>query len=114
MSIGHKGMMQASEALAITMVDLFEDAELRRAIRAEFDKTTGGHVYQPYIPPGPPPIPRIECCKLLMTSVQGLTSEPEIVMKQSRKPAGFAPPTRVMRTSDPGSAWIFVVSAKAW
>lgn len=58
MSIGHKGMMQASEALAITMVDLFEDAELRRAIRAEFDKTTGGHVYQPYIPPGPPPIPK--------------------------------------------------------
>jgi aminobenzoyl-glutamate utilization protein B len=58
MSIGHKGMMHASKALAITMADLFEDAELRRAIRAEFDKSTSGHVYQPYIPPGPPPIPK--------------------------------------------------------
>jgi aminobenzoyl-glutamate utilization protein B len=58
MSIGHKGMMHASKALAITMADLFEDAELRRAIRAEFDKATGGHVYQPYIPPGPPPLPK--------------------------------------------------------
>lgn len=58
MSIGHKGMMHASKTLAITMADLFEDAELRRAIRAEFDKATSGHVYQPYIPPGPPPIPK--------------------------------------------------------
>jgi hypothetical protein len=40
------------------MADLFEDAELRRAIRAEFDKATGGHVYQPYIPAGPPPLPK--------------------------------------------------------
>jgi aminobenzoyl-glutamate utilization protein B len=58
MSIGHKGMMHASKALAITMADLFEDAELRRAIRAEFDKATDGHVYQPYIPAGPPPLPK--------------------------------------------------------
>jgi aminobenzoyl-glutamate utilization protein B len=58
MSIGHKGMMHASKALAITMADLFEDAELRRAIRAEFDKATNGHVYQPYIPAGPPPLPK--------------------------------------------------------
>jgi aminobenzoyl-glutamate utilization protein B len=58
MSIGHKGMLHASKTLAITMADLFEDAELRRAIRAEFDKSTNGHVYQPYIPPGPPPIPK--------------------------------------------------------
>jgi aminobenzoyl-glutamate utilization protein B len=58
MSIGHKGMLHASKTLAITMVDLFEDAELRRAIRAEFDKAVGDHVYQPYIPPGPPPIPK--------------------------------------------------------
>lgn len=58
MSIGHKGMLHASKTLAITMVDLFEDAELRRAIRAEFDQTTNGHVYQPYIPPGPPPLPK--------------------------------------------------------
>lgn len=58
MSIGHNGMMLAAKTLAATMVDLFEDAEARRAIRAEFDKATNGHVYQPYIPPGPPPLPK--------------------------------------------------------
>ncbi|HSA91797.1 MAG TPA: amidohydrolase [Terriglobales bacterium] len=57
MSIGHKGMMYASQALAATMVDLFEDAELRKAIRAEFEEKTKGFVYKPYVPEGPPPLP---------------------------------------------------------
>jgi aminobenzoyl-glutamate utilization protein B len=57
MSIGHKGMMYASQALAATMVDLFEDASLRQAIRAEFEEKTKGFVYKPYVPEGPPPVP---------------------------------------------------------
>jgi aminobenzoyl-glutamate utilization protein B len=57
MSIGHKGMVQAANALAATMVDLFEDAKTRAAIQAEFKEKTKSHVYQPYIPAGPPPLP---------------------------------------------------------
>ena len=57
MSIGHKGMMYASQTLAATMVDLFEDANLRQTIRAEFEEKTKGFVYKPYVPDGPPPLP---------------------------------------------------------
>ena len=58
MSIGHKGLDYAARALATTMVDLFEDAKVRDSIRAEFAEKTKGFVYKPYIPPGPPPVPR--------------------------------------------------------
>ena len=58
MSIGHKGLVYAAKALAATMVDLFEDEKAREAIRAEFKEKTKGEVYKPYIPEGPPPIPR--------------------------------------------------------
>ncbi|HYK01391.1 MAG TPA: amidohydrolase [Thermoanaerobaculia bacterium] len=57
MSIGHKGMLWASKALAATMVDLYRDPKLVQAIRQEFAKSTEGIVYKPYIPPGPPPAP---------------------------------------------------------
>ena len=57
MSIGHKGMLFAAKSLAMTMVDLFESEQLRQEIRHEFETRRGGHVYQPYIPEGPPPIP---------------------------------------------------------
>jgi aminobenzoyl-glutamate utilization protein B len=40
------------------MVDLFEDAELRAAIRAEFNEKTKGQPYKGYIPDGPPPLPK--------------------------------------------------------
>jgi aminobenzoyl-glutamate utilization protein B len=60
MSIGHKGMLHAAKTLAATMVDLFEDEAARAAIRAEFEKKTRGFVYRPYIPDGPPPLPRAE------------------------------------------------------
>lgn len=56
-SFGHKGMIRAAKVLAATMVELFEDESLRDAIRAEFDKQTNGHVYKPYVPDGPPPLP---------------------------------------------------------
>ena len=57
MSIGHKGMVFAAKSLAMTMVDLFENEQLRKDIRTEFESRRNGHVYKPYIPEGPPPIP---------------------------------------------------------
>jgi aminobenzoyl-glutamate utilization protein B len=57
MSIGHKGMLFATKALAMTMIDLFESEQLRKEIRAEFEQRRGGHVLKPYIPDGPPPVP---------------------------------------------------------
>ena len=58
MSIGHKGMTYAAKVLAATMVDLFEDEKARSGIQAEFKEKTKGEVYKPYIPDGPPPVPK--------------------------------------------------------
>ncbi|WP_374958851.1 amidohydrolase, partial [Gilvibacter sp.] len=41
MSIGHKGMLQATRAMAMTMVDLFEDPEKVEAVKAEFVERKG-------------------------------------------------------------------------
>lgn len=57
MSIGHKGMMQAARALAITAVDLFQDPKLREQIRSEFTETTKNITWRPFVPDGPPPVP---------------------------------------------------------
>jgi len=57
MSIGHKGLIFSSKALAMTMVDLFENEQLRKDMRAEFESRKGTKVYKAYIPEGPPPIP---------------------------------------------------------
>lgn len=57
MSIGHKGMVQASKVLAATMVDLYEQPQALAAIQAEFKAKKGDTVYRPYIPDGPPPVP---------------------------------------------------------
>jgi len=56
MSIGHKGMLYASKALAMTMVDLFEQPELRKEIKAEYRERKGNYEYKAMIPPGPPPL----------------------------------------------------------
>ena len=56
MSIGHKGMAYASKAMSMTMVDFFEDAELRKAIHKEFNERKGDYEYKPIIPDGPPPL----------------------------------------------------------
>ncbi len=58
MSIGHKGMIHAAKVLSTTMIDLFEDEAIRRSIRSEFAEKTKGVVYKPYIPDGPPPVPK--------------------------------------------------------
>lgn len=57
MSIGHKGLIHAAKVLAMTAVDLFENAAARETIRSEFTQKTNGHTYKAYIPDGPPPIP---------------------------------------------------------
>lgn len=58
MSIGHKGLVYAAKAMAATMVDLYEDPKAVQAIRAEFEEKTKGVVYRPFIPDGPPPLPK--------------------------------------------------------
>jgi aminobenzoyl-glutamate utilization protein B len=60
MSIGHKGLVLAAKTLALTMVDLFDDPAARGTVRAEFERKTQGFVYKPYIPDGPPPVPKPE------------------------------------------------------
>ena len=60
MSIGHKGLVFAAKALGMTMVDIFEDAELRANIRKEFEERKGDVEYKAILPDGPPPIPNID------------------------------------------------------
>jgi aminobenzoyl-glutamate utilization protein B len=57
MSIGHKGMIYAGKALAMTMVDLFENPELVKEVQAEFTERKGDAQYEAILPAGPPPIP---------------------------------------------------------
>ena len=58
MSIGHKGLVYAAKAMAATMVDLYEDPQTVQAIQAEFKEKTKGIVYKPFVPEGPPPLPK--------------------------------------------------------
>ena len=57
MSIGHKGMIYASQAMAMTMTDLFENPDMVEKVKAEYIKRKGDEVYKAMIPEGPPPIP---------------------------------------------------------
>ncbi|MGA9572781.1 MAG: amidohydrolase [Lysobacterales bacterium] len=57
MSIGHKGMLYAAKSLAATMVDLFQDADVRAKIHAEWLEDKDGRVYDSFLEDGPPPIP---------------------------------------------------------
>lgn len=56
MSIGHKGMLHAAKAMAMTMTDLFEDPKLVQEIKEEYRERKGDAVYEPIVPEGPPPI----------------------------------------------------------
>ena len=48
--IGIKGMMVAARAMALTAIDLFQDAELIQQAKAEFDKSRGsGFKYEPLL-----------------------------------------------------------------
>jgi len=55
MSIGHKGMVYASKAMAMTMADLFENPKMVQKVKEEFETRKGDEVYEPMIE-GPPPI----------------------------------------------------------
>ncbi|MFY0605033.1 MAG: amidohydrolase [Flavobacteriaceae bacterium] len=57
MSIGHKGMLYASKAMSMTMLDLFENPDLVRKVKAEYKERKGKEIYKAIIPEGPPPIP---------------------------------------------------------
>jgi aminobenzoyl-glutamate utilization protein B len=57
MSIGHKGMLYASNAMAMTMLDLYENPKLVQSIKDEYLERKGDEVYKAIIPDGPPPIP---------------------------------------------------------
>ena len=56
MSIGHKGMLHASKAMAMTMSDLFQDPELVMSVKKEYLKRKGEEVYEAMVPDGPPPV----------------------------------------------------------
>ena len=60
MNIGHKGMLFAAKALSMTMVDLFENEDLRQKIRKEFEEKKGKEVWKPMLPDGPPPVDKIK------------------------------------------------------
>lgn len=55
MSIGHKGMIYASKAMAMTMVDLFENPKLVAKVKEEFKTRKGDEKYEAMID-SPPPI----------------------------------------------------------
>jgi aminobenzoyl-glutamate utilization protein B len=56
MSIGHKGMMYASKALAATMIDLYKDPKKVEAVKKDFADKKGDVTYKGYIPDGPPKV----------------------------------------------------------
>ncbi len=56
MSIGHKGMLYASKALSMTMIDLYTNPKLVADIKEEFKDRKGDYVYEGMIPAGPPPL----------------------------------------------------------
>ena len=56
MSIGHKGMIHAAKALAMTMVDLYEKPKLVEEVKQEYIARKGDEVYKALVPEGPPPI----------------------------------------------------------
>ena len=58
MSIGHKGMLRAAKVMAATMVDLYEQPETLAAVQSEFRTRKGDTTYVPYVPDGPPPLPK--------------------------------------------------------
>jgi aminobenzoyl-glutamate utilization protein B len=55
MSIGHKGMLYASKAMGMTMVDLFNNPKLVSDMKKEFKERKGNEIYEPMID-GPPPL----------------------------------------------------------
>lgn len=49
-SIGMKGAVAAAKVLALTGMDILTDPELRKQMKADFDKRTAGYIYKAPIP----------------------------------------------------------------
>ena len=49
-------MILGSKALGMKMIYLFTNPKLREEIKKEFKLRKGDYVYEPMLPPGPPPI----------------------------------------------------------
>lgn len=59
MSIGHKGMLHAAKAMALTGAALIADPALLERARAEYREATGGKAYHTPLPEGlQPPLPK--------------------------------------------------------
>ena len=56
MSIGHKGMLHASKAIAMTMSDLYQNDELVKRVKNEYLERKGNEIYVAMVPDGPPPV----------------------------------------------------------
>ena len=54
MSIGHKGLIFASKALAMTMLDFYKNPNMIDDVKKEYLERKGDRIYKPRIPPGPP------------------------------------------------------------
>ncbi|HEX6893462.1 MAG TPA: hypothetical protein VF141_22275 [Chryseolinea sp.] len=57
-SIGHKGMIQAAKALALTIVDYVARPELQKTIRDDFDQRRQSYRHRSLLPDGPPIKPK--------------------------------------------------------
>ena len=57
-SIGHKGMLQAAKALALTIVDYVARPELQKTIRDDFDQRRQSYRHRSLLPDGPPIKPK--------------------------------------------------------
>lgn len=54
MSIGHKSLIFASKALAMTMLDFYKNPDKIDDVKKEYLERKGDRIYKPRIPPGPP------------------------------------------------------------
>jgi len=50
MSIGHKGLMHAAKALALTAAVLYTDKKILEKVQEEFEGQMDGKIYTPLIP----------------------------------------------------------------
>ena len=58
-SIGHKGMIQASKTLAVTIIDYLQIPDLQRSIRQDFERRRNSYRYRSFLSDGPPTITKI-------------------------------------------------------
>jgi aminobenzoyl-glutamate utilization protein B len=50
-------LVYAAKAMAMTMVDLYQNGQIVRDMKTEFLEKKGDYQYRAMIPDGPPPVP---------------------------------------------------------